>query len=86
MDDNLHNSFKRVCVLGLGYIGLPTAALIASRGIKVLGVDILPNIVDQINKGQPTFNEVGLDTLLKKVVKNGTLSAELTPSSAEVFY
>ena len=85
MDHNLHTSFNRVCVIGLGYIGLPTAALIASKGIKVLGVDILPNVVDQINKGKPTFNEIGLDTLLKKVVKNGTLSAHLTPLSAEVF-
>lgn len=44
-------SFKKVSVIGLGYIGLPTAAVVASRGIEVVGVDVNPKAVDTINQG-----------------------------------
>ncbi|MEP1517560.1 MAG: 3-hydroxyacyl-CoA dehydrogenase NAD-binding domain-containing protein, partial [Nitratireductor sp.] len=43
---------KKVCVLGLGYIGLPTASVIASRGVEVVGVDVKPEVVARINKGE----------------------------------
>jgi UDP-N-acetyl-D-mannosaminuronic acid dehydrogenase len=44
---------RTVCVVGLGYIGLPTAATLASRGVEVIGVDINPQVVDAVNAGQP---------------------------------
>jgi UDP-N-acetyl-D-mannosaminuronic acid dehydrogenase len=56
---------KTVCVVGLGYIGLPTAATFASRGIEVIGVDINPRVVEAVNAGQPYFSEPDLDMLLR---------------------
>lgn len=44
--------FQKICVIGLGYIGLPTASTFAAHGIKVLGVDVNPSIIDTLNKGE----------------------------------
>jgi UDP-N-acetyl-D-mannosaminuronic acid dehydrogenase len=55
---------RTVCVVGLGYIGLPTAATLASRGVEVMGVDINPHVVDAVNAGQPLFSEPDLGMLL----------------------
>ena len=63
----------KVSVIGLGYIGLPTAALIASRGISVHGVDISERIVSTIAAGAIHIAEPDLDGLVQKVVSNGTL-------------
>src|SRR5260370_8297076 len=54
---------KTVCVVGLGYIGLPTAATLPSRGLDVIGVDINPRVVATRNAGQTSFSEPHLDTL-----------------------
>lgn len=72
-------------MLGLGYIGLPTAALIASRGLKVTGVDINNNVVETINKGQIHIVEPDLDSLVHRVVKNGNLVASTAPVEADVY-
>lgn len=72
--------------LGLGYIGLPTAAVIANNGINVVGVDINPEIVDTINKGLIHIIEPNLDELVKKVVTNGNLKASLNVEKADVFF
>tara|TARA_R110000787_G_scaffold109035_1_gene217500 strand:+ start:6045 stop:7250 length:1206 start_codon:yes stop_codon:yes gene_type:complete len=74
-----------VVMLGLGYIGLPTAALIASRGLKVTGVDINNNVVETINKGQIHIVEPDLDSLVHRVVKNGNLVASTAPVEADVY-
>jgi UDP-N-acetyl-D-mannosaminuronic acid dehydrogenase len=74
-----------VVMLGLGYIGLPTAALIASRGLKVTGVDINNNVVETINKGQIHIVELDLDGLVHRVVKNGNLVASTAPVEADVY-
>lgn len=74
-----------VVMMGLGYIGLPTAALIASRGLKVTGVDIRQSVVETINKGEIHIVEPDLDGLVHKVVKDGFLNAETQPVSAEVY-
>jgi UDP-N-acetyl-D-mannosaminuronic acid dehydrogenase len=74
-----------VVMVGLGYIGLPTAALIASRGIKVTGVDISQKVVDTINKGKIHIVEPALDGLVHHVVKEGLLSAKTTPVEADVY-
>ena len=76
---------KKVCVMGLGYIGLPTAALIASKKIYVHGVDINPDIVNTINKGEIHIVEPDLDGLVHKVVSEGLLKADTKPSKADVF-
>ena len=74
-----------VVTVGLGYIGLPTSALIASHGIKVHGVDINKNTVDTINRGEIHIVEPDLDVAVKKAVNAGLLSASLKPTSANVY-
>ena len=73
-----------VVIMGLGYIGLPTSAVIASHGINVLGVDINEQIVDTINDGKIHINEPGLDNIVLEVVSNGFLKASKTPTSARI--
>ena len=74
-----------VVMMGLGYIGLPTAALIASRGLKVTGVDIHQNVVDTINRGEIHIVEPDLDGLVHHVVHKGTLTATTEPVPADVY-
>lgn len=77
--------FSRVCVMGLGYIGLPTSAVFADNGLDVLGVDVKPAAVESINRGQPHILEPELDVLLRQVVQAGRLRAALTPEPADAF-
>ena len=74
-----------VVMVGLGYIGLPTAALIASRGLHVTGVDVHQHVVDTINKGQIHIVEPDLDGLVHHVVHKFFLKATLTPETADVY-
>ena len=74
-----------VCVLGLGYIGLPTAAVIARSGCKVLGVDVNASVVDTINRGEIHIEEVDLDGLVQGVVVRKMLSASTMVEKADVF-
>ena len=74
-----------VVMVGLGYIGLPTAALIASKEIKVTGVDVTQSVVDTINKGEIHIVEPDLDGLVHKVVKDGYLQASTSPVEADVY-
>jgi UDP-N-acetyl-D-mannosaminuronic acid dehydrogenase len=76
---------KTVCVVGLGYIGLPTAATLASRGIEVVGVDVNPCVVDAVNAGQPYFPEPDLDMLLRAATTLGKLRAAARPEPADAF-
>ena len=62
---------RTVCVVGLGYIGLPTAATLASRGVEVIGVDINPQVVEAVNAGHPYFSEPDLDMLLRAATTLG---------------
>ena len=71
---------KSVCVLGLGYIGLPTAAILADKGYHVNGVDIREDVVETINKGSVHIVEPGLEQLVKKVIKTNKLRASLSPT------
>jgi UDP-N-acetyl-D-mannosaminuronic acid dehydrogenase len=81
----MRNEFETVSVHGLGYIGLPTAVLIASRGIRVVGVDISEHVTSSIMAGKVDIPEPDLDGLLQKVVSNGMLTAQLEPAPADVF-
>lgn len=74
-----------VCVVGLGYIGLPTAAVIARAGCKVLGLDVSQRVVDTINRGEIHIEEVDLDGLVQGVVARGLLSASTEVAPADVF-
>ncbi len=74
-----------VSVIGLGYIGLPTAAIIARSGMKVHGVDVTPSVVDTINRGEIHIEEVDLDGLVHGVVQRGLLKASLEVAPADVF-
>lgn len=78
-------TFETVCVIGLGYIGLPTAAVLANSGPSVVGVDVTPNTVDTINQGKAHIIEVDLDGLLQGVVARGALKAQTSPDNADVF-
>ena len=78
-------SVRSVCVVGLGYIGLPTAATLASRGIDVIGVDVNPHVVKAINAGQSHFTEPDLDMLLRAATTLGRLRATLKPEHADAF-
>jgi UDP-N-acetyl-D-mannosaminuronic acid dehydrogenase len=75
----------RVAVLGLGYIGLPTAAVIARTGAKVLGVDVHQHVVDTINSGKVHIEEIDLDGLVSGVVARGNLRASLQIEPSDVF-
>src|SRR5688572_27530265 len=75
----------QVVIMGLGYIGLPTAALIASKKIKVHGVDINPRIVDTINQGRIHIVEPDLDGLVHHGVQQGFLVAAPQPKKADVY-
>lgn len=76
---------SKICVLGLGYIGLPVAAMLASRGHDVIGYDISPKAVDSINRGQAHFFEPDLDMLLRAALNTGKLAASNTPVEADYF-
>jgi UDP-N-acetyl-D-mannosaminuronic acid dehydrogenase len=81
----LNAHLKIVSVIGLGYIGLPTAALIASEGYLVIGVDVDPAIVQIVNEGKIHFVEPGLGRLVHSAVKSQRLNASLTPQPADIF-
>ncbi len=78
-------NFKTVSVIGLGYIGLPTAAVIASRGINVIGVDVNQKAVDTINAGEIHIVEPDLDIVVRGVVATGNLRATTIAEPAEAF-
>ncbi len=78
-------SKKKICVIGLGYIGLPTSALLANRGYSVHGVDVVQSTVDTINQGKIHIVEPELDTFVKAAVNSGNLKADTKPSVADVF-
>lgn len=76
---------KTVCVVGLGYIGLPTAALLTSQGYQVIGVDINPEIVRCIQSGKAHIAEADLDSLLEKAITSRNLRATAECESADIF-
>ncbi|WP_193038990.1 UDP-N-acetyl-D-mannosamine dehydrogenase [Pseudoalteromonas nigrifaciens] len=78
-------SFNTISVVGLGYIGLPTAAMFASRKIKVIGVDVNQHAVDTINRGEIHIVEPDLDMIVHAAVTEGYLKATTTPEPADAF-
>jgi len=78
-------TFSRISVVGLGYIGLPTAAVLASRGVDVIGVDVNPKTVDTVNQGRVHIVEPELDIVVQSTVNTGRLRAVGTPEPADAF-
>jgi UDP-N-acetyl-D-mannosaminuronic acid dehydrogenase len=76
---------KDICVLGLGYVGLPTAAVLAVNGFRVVGVDPRTDIVEAVNAGHVPIEEAGLRTVLQAAVNSGNLRACGSPQPADVF-
>ena len=75
----------KVCLLGLGYVGLPTAVVLANNGMYVHGVDTNPLLIEKINAGEFTSTEPDLDLSVLSAVKSGNLEVSQSPVSAEVF-
>ncbi len=76
---------KKVCVVGLGYIGLPTSAMFARAGVEVVGVDISQHAVDTLNRGEIHIEEPGLGEIIREVVQDKLFRAQLTPEEADAF-
>ncbi|WP_426241016.1 UDP-N-acetyl-D-mannosamine dehydrogenase [Psychrobacter sp. TWP2-1-2] len=76
---------KNICVFGLGYIGLPTAAMFAHHGANVVGVDVNQHAVDTINQGKIHIVEPGLEAIVKQAVDNGRLKASLKPVHSDAY-
>jgi UDP-N-acetyl-D-mannosaminuronic acid dehydrogenase len=74
-----------VCVLGLGYIGLPTASVLATKGFHVVGVEVVERVVEMINRGEIHIEEPDLDMLVRSAVNSGRLRATREPEVADVF-
>ena len=77
--------FRKIEVVGLGYIGLPTAAVFADQGVDVLGVDTKADIVDKVNQGKAHFGEPNLDALVRRVVETKKLRASLEHEDADAY-
>ena len=78
-------NFQKICVLGLGYIGLPTASTFASHGLRVIGVDVNPQVINTLKNGQIHIFEPGLRTLVEAAVKSGNLTVSPQPEEADAF-
>jgi UDP-N-acetyl-D-mannosaminuronic acid dehydrogenase len=76
---------EKICVLGLGYIGLPTAAILSNRGFTVHGVDVNQEIVETINKGDIHIIEPGLNKLVKSSIEKGKLIASTVPKKSDIY-
>lgn len=76
---------KKICVIGLGYIGLPTSAMFAQSGCEVIGVDISDRVVNMLNQGHIHIEEPGLEEVVKAQVQNGNFRASLVPEKADAF-
>lgn len=76
----------KACLMGLGYIGLPTAIIAAKHGVDIVGVDINPSVVEQTNAGHLHIIEPGMEAMLQEVVKAGKLHASTSPEVADAYF
>ena len=77
---------EKICVMGLGYIGLPTASLLATKGCEVVGVDIANEVIETINRAEVHIREPELDVLVRSAVSSGNLRAQQKPEPADIFF
>jgi UDP-N-acetyl-D-mannosaminuronic acid dehydrogenase len=78
-------NFEKICVLGLGYIGLPTASTFAAYGLKVVGVDINPHVIETLQNGKIHIHEPGLREVMEAALAAGNLTVSLHPEAADAF-
>lgn len=78
-------NFQKICVLGLGYIGLPTASTFATHGIQVVGVDVNQRVLETLNSGGIHIHEPGLRTIVEAAIKSGKLTVSAQPEEADAF-
>ena len=78
-------SGRSVCVVGLGYVGLPTASMLATRGIHVYGLDVDEKVVRELAAGRTHITEPDLDTLVQAAIQSGNLRCGTEPDRADVF-
>jgi UDP-N-acetyl-D-mannosaminuronic acid dehydrogenase len=78
-------SERVISVIGLGYVGLPTASMLAARGLRVYGLDINSDVVDELSKGRTSIREPELDTLVQAAIQSGNLRCGTAPEPADVF-
>ena len=78
-------NFQKLCVIGLGYIGLPTASTFAINGIKVLGVDVNPAVVETLQNGDIHIHEPGLRDIVTQAIQSGNFTASTKPEEADAF-
>ena len=78
-------NFQEICILGLGYIGLPTASTFAANGLKVLGVDVNPRIVEMLRSGRIHIHEPGLREIYQTALTSGNLTVSTQPEQADAF-
>lgn len=77
--------FQKICVIGLGYIGLPTASTFAAHGVRVHGVDINPHIIETLNQGEIHIHEPGLHEAVKNAIQSGGFKAAAKLEEADAF-
>lgn len=78
-------NFQKICVIGLGYIGLPTASTFATHGLQVVGVDINPHVIETLRNGNIHIHEPGLRTVVEAAVRSGNLTVSDQPEEADAF-
>lgn len=78
-------NFNKICVIGLGYIGLPTASTFATQGVNVIGVDVNAAIIDTLNRGEIHIHEPGLRDAFTKAIRSGNFKAATQPQEADAF-
>ena len=76
---------QKICVIGLGYIGLPTAATFATHGLQVIGVDVNPHVIETLSKGKIHIHEPGLDNVVNAAITTGNLTVATQPQEADAF-
>lgn len=77
--------FKKICILGLGYIGLPTASMFATHGVEVLGVDVNPRVIETLQAGKLHIHEPGLGDAVRQAIDCGNLRVATSPEPADAF-
>ena len=78
-------NFEKICVMGLGYIGLPTASTFATHGIQVIGVDVNQRVINTLKNGGIHIHEPGLRTVVEAAIKSGKLTVSEQPEEADAF-
>ena len=85
IDKKQTETMNKIICIGLGYIGFPTAAMLAGKGLTVVGVDINERVVESVNKGETHIVEPGLSEVVEQVVRSGHLRATMRPEEGDVY-